>query len=163
MTIPTAFLALVAIIVVGVFIAQPFFSTRRTIAGGGGRQTASDFRQQAALFAERNRIYAALRDLDFDFKTNKFSDEHYAAERYQLVAQGIEVLQKLDGLPVFDQTPEEDSIEMAIAAIRAGREIDETLFDDGAEPTGEAAGYCPNCGEPHYTGDRFCGECGTKL
>lgn len=160
MTIPTELLALVTILVIGAFVAQPFFAQVRRGGAGNQRRRADILREQAALLTQRNDIYAAIRDLDFDYKTNKISDEMYKDQRYILVAQGVEILQKLDSLPLLDD-PEEDPIEAAVAAYRSG----------GSEPGGNlpeagAAGgalFCPQCGTKSKPNDRFCGECGTKL
>ncbi len=154
MNIPTGLLALVAILIVGVYIAQPFFSKQVGESGSrAGRGTAAQMRLRAELLQQRNEIYAAIRDLDFDYKTNKVSEESYTAERYALVAQGVEVLQELDTLPVSDET---DPLEAAIAAMRSGQA-------PAAIDLEQADRYCPNCGEPAHPGDKFCGNCGANL
>ena len=152
-------LALGAVIVVAAFVVQPFFAGRSEDgARRADRRTAHIVRQRADLLAERNRVYAALRDLEFDYKTNKVADDDYAVQRRQLVAQGVEVLQRLDALPALDETPNADPIEAAIAAVRAGGSP-----GAAARPDGPAAGYCPRCGAPFAEGDRFCGACGARL
>lgn len=154
MNIPTGLLALIAVLIVGVYIVQPFFSKQVGEGGGrAGRGTAAQLRLRAELLQRRNEIYAAIRDLDFDYKTNKVSEESYTAERYALVAQGVEILQQLDTLPAPDES---DPLEAAIAAMRSGQ-------SPAAIDLDHAGGYCPNCGEPIYSGDRFCGSCGTKI
>ncbi len=154
---PTILLALAVVIVVAAFIAQPFFSAQQGADGNpSGRRTSAILRQRADLLAERNRIYAAIRDLDFDYKTNKVSDDDYAAQRFRLVAAGVDVLQRLDSL--LDHA-EDDRVEAAVQAMRAGGNSDAAL--PGTE--GHAAGYCPQCGEPVQAGDRYCGACGTRL
>jgi len=154
MNIPTGLLALVAALIVGVYIAQPFFSKQVGESGSrAGRGTAAQLRLRAELLQRRNEIYAAIRDLDFDYKTNKVSEESYTAERYALVAQGVEVLQQLDTLPVLDES---DPLEAAIAAVRSGQAPAAIDLD-------HAGGYCPNCGDPVNPGDKFCGGCGAKL
>ena len=148
----TIILALGALLLVLAFLAQPF------ISGGAAdgapratRRTAASLRRRADLLAERNRIYAALRDLDFDYRTNKVSDEDYARQRHALVAEGVEVLQTLDTLPL---DADEDPIEHTVQGLLSG--------DAPAAPSGGAV-YCPKCGEPARPGDRFCGECGARL
>ena len=139
MNIPTGLLALIAVLIVGVYIAQPLFS--KQVGEGGGRAghgTAAQLRLRAELLRRRNEIYAAIRDLDFDYKTNKVSEESYTAERYALVAQGVEVLQQIDTLPAPD---ENDPLEAAVAAVRSGQ-------SPAAIDPDHADRYCPNCGEP---------------
>ena len=74
------------------------------------------------LAAQRDSLLAALRDLDFDHATGKISDDDYAPQRAQLVAQGVAVLKQLDTLrPAATPEPAlsaEDALERAIAARR---------------------------------------------
>ncbi len=153
MGVVSSLLALAAVIVVGIFIAQPFFAPRGGGEGGGGAGGAA-LRRRAGLLAERNRLYAAIRELDFDHSVDKVSDEEYAQQRYRLVAQGVEVLQQLDALPEPDA--EEDPLEQLIAAARSGGPLPAT-----AAPAG--ASFCPQCGQRAQPGDRFCAACGAAL
>jgi hypothetical protein len=163
MDIPTELMALVIVMIVAAFVAQPFFARGADGPARSAKRTAAALRQKADLLAERNRIYAAIRDLDFDYKTNKVADEDYAAQRHRLVAQGVEVLQKLDSLPALDESPEADPIEAALLALRAGGSVGAALAGAEAAQPGEQAGFCPQCGAPYQRSDRFCGVCGAKL
>lgn len=155
MGIPTGLLALIVVIVVAAYIARPFFSPRlaEERPKGGGR--AAILRQRADLLAKRNQTYRALLDLEFEYKTNKLSDEEFQAQRHRLVAQGVEILQKLDVLPPLDETPDVDPIEAAVLAVRASAELG---------PRRQAGGsFCPQCGAKIEPEDRFCGACGARL
>jgi len=153
----TALLALAAVLFVGAFIVQPFFNAEGgERAGRERRRAASALRQRADLLAERNRVYAAIRDLDFDYKTNKVSDEEYAEQRYRLVAQGVEILERLDTLPANGASSATDPLEALIAAYRAGEPV-------SADASATPAAFCPQCGTRAKPGDRFCGACGARL
>jgi hypothetical protein len=146
-------------LVVIAYIAQPFFAERRGEGKGTGRRAAI-LRRKADLLARRNAVYAALRDLDFDYQTGKVGGEGYPARRRELVAQGVEALQELDRLPALDESPEADPVEAAVLALRTGRMV----ATEGVPEVGrEQAGYCPQCGKPVFEGDRFCGACGATL
>ncbi len=157
----TALLALAALLFVGAFVAQPFFSPRGADAPVRGDQRAAStlrerLAERAELLAERNRVYAAIRDLDFDFKTNKVADEEYAEQRYRLVAQGVEILERLDTLPANGASSATDPLEALIAAYRAGEPV-------SADASATPAAFCPQCGTRAKPGDRFCGACGARL
>lgn len=157
----TAVFALGAALIVAAFIAQPLLNRRQGGAGRAGRRrTASILRLRADLLAERNRVYADIRDLDFDYKTNKLTDEDYAAQRYALVAQGVDVLKRLDGLPALNVSSGDDVIEAAIAAVRGGGPPIETAVDGGSKAR---AAFCPQCGGAVQPGDRYCNVCGARL
>src|SRR5687768_16634951 len=106
-------LAIATVIVVVAYIAQPFLAARhsddsagtsfQTVTSGGVDQ----LRQRAALLIERNRIYGEIKELDFEHQTGKINEADYAAQRYALVAQGVDVLQQIDAL----STSDDDAIE----------------------------------------------------
>jgi hypothetical protein len=158
---PTGLLAVATLIVVAAYIVQPFFGRRVESGGAGaGWRLAPLLREQSDLLAGRNRVYREIRDLDFDYKTNKVSDADYHAQRYQLVAQGVEILQQLDGLPPFEDMAEHERIERAVLAHRRGAAPD---LPPQADDRPAGGGYCPQCGTPFAEGDRFCGGCGARL
>lgn len=149
----TVILGLGALLLVLAFVAQPFVSgASADSAPRAARRSAAALRRRADLLAERNRIYAALRDLDFDYRTNKVSDDDYARQRHALVAEGVEVLQMLDTLPAPDA--DDDPVEHSVQGLQRGDEI---------PAAAGARRHCPNCGAAARPGDRFCGECGARL
>ncbi len=156
----TALFALGAALVLAAFVVQPLLSRQSGAGRSGRRRTASILRLHADLLAERNRIYAEIRDLDFDYKTNKLTDEDYTAQRHALFAQGVDVLKRLDDLPTVNASPDNDMIEAAVAAIRSGGQPVELGAAGGAKAR---ASFCPQCGEAVQPGDRFCSVCGARL
>ncbi len=160
MDIPTELIVLLIVVIVAAFVAQPFFARRnREQARQADRRTVALLRQRADLLAERNRIYAAIRELEFDYATNKLADEDYAEQRRKLYVQGVEVLRRLDALAALDESPAADPIEALVASLRGGGAV-------AAPAQGAAAaqaGFCPQCGTPYQAGDRFCGACGAQL
>ncbi len=172
MDIGSILLGVALLLVVAVIVAAPLLS------GGAGRDRqpgpADDLR------AEHERVLTQLRDLDFDHATSKILDDDYAAQRAQLVAQGVVVLKQLDALSAAILAPAasagvaapgrarsvDDEIEAAVAAQRpalallgragADAEIETVL---AARPTA-GAHPCGQCGASVTPADRFCPECG---
>lgn len=158
----TIIVALVVLLLVGALIVQPFFSAATGDEGGrGSRRAAAVLRERADLLTQRNNLYATLRDLDFDFKTNKVAEDDYRAQRYQLVAQGVELLQRLDGLPDAGDAPDGDFIEAAVAAMSGSGQA--AVVAAPARARSASGGFCPNCGKAVSRSDKFCGSCGSKL
>ena len=128
------------------------------------------------LLFERERVLAALRDLDFDHAMGKTLDDDYVAQREQLLAQGTAVLKQLDSLAP-DQAPApvvDDEIEQAVARLRGRREpaavdddIEAGLTARRAAPANATAKlgarFCSQCGHPARPDDKFCGTCGLSL
>ncbi len=111
-------LALLAVIVF--IVARPLIER-----SGPGDEPASSAEQ---LLGSRERVLVQLRDLDFDNATGKINPEDYAAQRAQLMAEGVAILKQLDALGVnADETVAEpavaaaDEIEIAVAQQRARR------------------------------------------
>ncbi len=119
MDIPTILVLMVVLLMAGAYIAQPLIAGNVGPAGQRRKQSTGSLRRRADLLAERNRIYAALRDLDFDYQTGKVADEDYAAQRRPLVTQGVEVLQQIDHLPALEESPQADPIEAAVLSARS--------------------------------------------
>jgi hypothetical protein len=87
-----AMLAVVAV----VFVARPFL---RDPAPTSDRldELAPEARKRLELAEERDRALAALKELEFDHRTGKVSDEDYRAQVGPLRRRAAEVLRALEG------------------------------------------------------------------
>ncbi len=175
---------------VGIFISQPFL--RRVPLNLKKRRQESDEmeRQRSALLAERDRILAALQDLDFDHALGKIPDEDYPGQRLVFLEEGAEVLRQLDALEpqVQSRQSAEVRLEEAVAARRADARVNgnggavvvaaaatrrrlsnghddvEKMVDARRLNRPEkAAGFCPRCGKPVQKSDKYCSRCGTVI
>ncbi|SRR5260221_4733733 len=99
------FLLLALFVGCALFIVWPILVRRNEAVGN--RSTLPDQDQIAGLQAEHEATLIALRDLDFDYQTGKFSKEDYAAQRETLVQRGVEVLKQIDAA-------QSDAIEQAV-------------------------------------------------
>ncbi len=125
------------------------------------------------LYEQREAIYTAIRELDFDYQTGKIAEEDYKPLRDQYVAQGVEILKRIDELTGGDgRAALEAEIERQVAALRRQRgqpvaEPAAVASSGGREPTVETSTAvgpaCPSCGHRGDPGDRFCSRCGTPL
>jgi hypothetical protein len=139
-------------LIVGASIARPLLL--------GGMRVASEAEEQlSVLEAERDRILAALQELELDFKMGKILPEHYRTSRREWVAQGVRILRQIDRLSggERDETGQvsasaaiEMELEAAVARLRgAGWEA--------------ASAFCSRCGAALIAGDRFCSRCGSPV
>jgi hypothetical protein len=88
-----AALALGALLAVAAvwFVARPF------VAGGtGGDRLGEPDRRQLALEEERDRALGALKELEFDHRTGKVSDEDYRRQVGELRRAAADALRALD-------------------------------------------------------------------
>lgn len=139
-------------LLVGAYIARPLLRDRAL--------EVNEKRQElSVLEAERDRILAALQELELDYKMGKVTPEDYQASRTEWMAEGAQVLRQIDELTPAGplQAAEggtdgdmEMALESAVARLRAVQ--------------GEAKeGFCAQCGEALVAGDRFCSRCGAPV
>jgi hypothetical protein len=88
-------LAAVVAVVAVVFVARPFI---RDPSPASDRldELAPEARRRLALAEERDRALAALKELEFDHRTGKISDEEYRAQVGPLRRRAAEALRALD-------------------------------------------------------------------
>ncbi len=185
MDIGSLFLILGLVILVGLFVARPFFE--RT-----ARLVSQEEQNLSALMAERDRLLNALQELDFDHALQKIPEAEYPAQRAILLQKGVEILRQIDTLqPRAAPSDVEARIEAAIAARRADAargadaarqqvnrsaagvsaavleapddELERLLANRRRQRSEKAAGFCPQCGGPVQKSDRFCPKCGATV
>ncbi len=138
------------------FIGQPFYAGRRRRPER--RSLDADGREQ--LLMEKQAVYAAIKDLDFEYKTGKLSDEDYAALRESYRARALNILKQISeqGKPGARTD----------GGVRPGGESlpqQETRPGSVADAVGEEVhgSRCAQCGEVNRRGSKFCRSCGTPL
>jgi predicted nucleic acid-binding Zn ribbon protein len=116
--------------------------------------------------AQRATVLAALRDLDFDFKTGKVSEEDYQPLRAQLIAEAAQYIEA--------EKKEDAQLEELIRARRTMQHSDLKCQDCGwpiesdqrfCSKCGSAVNNekCPSCGKKIQADDLFCSSCGNKI
>lgn len=88
----------IAVLVVA-FVAAPFFLlTRRSSTPVEDSSQGAEALQD--LLAEKETIYAAIQELDFDFKSGKLSAEDHQVLRRRHESQAAAVLKSIDEMQV---------------------------------------------------------------
>jgi len=107
------------------------------------------------LYRRKESTYSAIKELEFDYKTGKLSDQDYAELDAKYRADAIEVLETIDmmehGATAPAKTPSGD------APKKRGK---------GLKPRPAAAlerFVCVECEQENSQGARFCGGCGSEL
>ena len=158
MEIPSIFIGLALLAAALAYISLPFRQKQLKSPNSAHAQTQSE--------GQREVILSALRDLDFDFKTGKISEEDYTPLRIQLVAEAARYIET--------EEKEEQQLEALIQTRRAAQRTSSACQHCGApmradqrfcSKCGSAANneFCPSCGKEIHAGDLFCASCGTKL
>ena len=102
-----AALALVAVLVV----ARPFLREPKPASDRLDELTEPE-RRRLALAEERDRALAALKELEFDHRTGKVSDEHYREQVGPLRRRGAEALRAIERFERPEQGHEPAMVEL---------------------------------------------------
>ena len=87
-------------------------------------------------------IYENLRDLQFEYRVNKLSDEDYQTTKVELQKELARVLAEVDRIK---------------AELGAGATAQAAAVKPGAKHA------CPSCGATFEKALKFCGECGKAM
>jgi hypothetical protein len=99
---------------------------------------------------QRDALYAAIRELDFDHRMGKIDDEDYQRMRGDYTRQAAALLREVDR--GNGRSRAADDVEREVAAVRK---------KEGQVQTQTA--FCASCGAKVRSNDRFCASCGVKI
>jgi NADH pyrophosphatase NudC (nudix superfamily) len=94
------------------------------------------------LVERKAQIYDNLRDLQFEYRVGKFSDEDYQKTKLDLQKELAKVLAEIDAIQ-----PQQVKAAATAAPERKVKALNE----------------CPHCGAKFAQSMKFCGECGKAM
>ena len=101
----------------------------------------------AHLEARKGQIYENLRDLQFEYRVGKLSDQDYQTTKSGLQNELAGVLAEIDRLKIASPGPLPSP---------------KTAVANGKRPPA-AKNVCPHCGAKFPQALKFCGECGKPM
>jgi len=101
------------------------------------------------LEERKARVYENLRDLQFEYRLGKLSDEDYQKTKQSLQKELAGVLAEIDAL----QQPGSAAAAAKAAATQKAQ----------AAKAQAASSLCPHCGAKFAQALKFCGECGKAM
>ena len=165
----------------GLYMFEPFLRRGAVAFGDDYAETPLQ-----GLLSQKDTIYSALKDLEFDYQTGKLSDDDYEELRKKFTGEASTVLGEIDALrsskegrsksgkkgrknktsatavAVQVEVQEEYACDKCGLAYKDGAKFCE---DCGADLASEAAAEltCDKCGFAHNEDDKFCQSCGADL
>lgn len=100
-------------------------------------------------------IYTNIKDLEFEYKMGRLSDEDFQRLDAGYKGEAGQVLELLDRLGVEKDLDE--SIEKDVRARRT------RLFPREAAGPAAETDRCPSCGASTIPGKKFCADCGQRI
>lgn len=123
-------------LLIAFFVAIPMLQRSPRFGFGkiGSNHRAND------LVERKENIYAAIKEIEFDYQMGKLSEEDFKALRQQYKDEAVNLLKKIDQLQ----------------GKPAGQK-------KGAKTAQTSPNYCWVCGTAVTESDKFCANCGTKI
>jgi len=112
----------------------------------------------AVLEERKLSIYGAIRDVGFDYRTDKITEPDYQREVATLKSEAVTVLREMETLrssPPRGDDELERAIERERTRLRGG--------DTGSQPSANGGRFCTQCGAKTGADDQFCAGCGEAL
>jgi hypothetical protein len=129
-----------------VFVGQPL--VMRASHSPPTDAAGQDFEQ---LSVQKETLYSAIYDLDFDFQTDKMDREDYAAMRHRLEAEALQILRQIDRVDPLARLDSE--LESQILALRQ-------ISPQHPSPPPAPMVSCVACGVRLHGNENFCPACG---
>jgi len=141
----SVFFMLAIVIVVLLFITQPFY---RTSSPKDNEKQYFDALDETP--EEYQTVIKNIRELTTDFEQGKLSEPDYTAQRQLLEAEGIQLLEQQKLVKKVNSQKKQN----------VDREIEEMIHKRRKVREEQTAGFCPKCGKPVQKSDQFCPSCG---
>lgn len=143
------------LVVVGYLIFQPLLRQRDT----GSLSSQSREIKGMELEKQKEDVYAAIKEMDFDFGMGKISEEDYQELRSQYKAKALEIMKEADRVDKKDDT--DAAIEREVQRLREKKAPKKKKGDK--KETGVQINFCPHCGTKVGQSHKFCKGCGKSL
>ncbi len=150
-----------------VFILQPIWEGAAII---GEEEIPLPVDDLDELYAKRDAIYEAIKELELDYQVGKLSEEDYKRFSARLKREAAEILRRIDEFPKR-QAQIRARLEARIQALKQGLSgAPAPVAVSPASPVPsvasshvEAPKFCTQCGAPLRPTDRFCSQCGAPV
>jgi len=142
-------LVVICLMAIGVVIGVGEPLARRWLYSVQAHESGDD---QERLLLQKEMLYGAIRDLDFDFQTGKVDQKDYAELRQQLEREAVQILRQFDAADPLVALNHE--IEQQVLVLR--RHSASMVCDSRRES-------CSGCGSPLEHDENFCPCCGQVL
>ena len=140
------------------------------LLGAGRAPLVLDDDKFTELLGRKDATLQAIKDLEFDYRLGKMSQEDFQRLDQRLRRQAIALLQQIEKIAPATATLDEQ-LETLIAQFRQTSNLplpSATITVNGDAPAetvaaSEATRFCTQCGKPVAAEHKFCAYCGTPV
>lgn len=136
------------------WVSYPLLRSRKMGVSGD-----ASFNKEGLLDLEiqKEEVYAAIKEMEFDHKMGKLSKEDYQNLRDKYTSKAVGSLKKIEEL-------EREGNRSLDVEVEIEKEILALQQEEASGGTKrEKVSFCTRCGRRASPGDRFCGQCGMRL
>ena len=137
----------VIIIAAGGWVFYPLLRSPYSSEGFGSH--GSDDRKEALQQSKEN-VYAAIKEMDFDYQMGKLSEDDYQHLKMQYKGKAVEILKSLDTANQAEDADLEAAIELEVQQLREQYHT-------------SSINFCSQCGIEVLPNSNFCQGCGHSL
>lgn len=148
------------VIILGLLIGTGYWIISPLLKGGN-RKTASSAETEdmlQTLKGKKEAVYVTIRELEFDVKMGKLSDEDFQLLKQQYLAEAVGYMRRMDQVNRM-KAKISDPLDSGRKQ-HGDRNAWTAHMDDSAE---KKQIYCTHCGRPTSVKSRFCPGCGSQL
>ncbi len=165
---------LILSLAVAIFVALPFFR-KRLDESSRAQSSAAEIEDPIKdrlrkLNLEKESIFAAIKEIDFDYDLGKLSKDDYDELQKKYKLQAASILKEIDKVSIkADESDLVDALEKEISLMRGKKLTDEEEIEKeilAARKSGlvvETGFICKYCGKGSGVDDKFCSNCGVRL
>jgi hypothetical protein len=163
MNLGVLFLLLALVLLVGTLVARPFLSNReKSFRTKDQAFDSSAAHHRSSLLAEKERLLAAIQELEFDHTSGKVSDDDFSEQRSELIREASHVAGVLSH--EFPGEIAQNNQEREPGSPTSNYdELEELIAKRRLQLNQKSTGFCPKCGKAVLESDRFCPKCGHTL
>lgn len=149
-------LAIIVLLIVlsMLYMFLPLFPLRILAETADSNSNSGDTYEISDLLLHKETLLAAIKEIDFDYKTGKLSDEDYQELQEVYRSKAMSVIEEIEESEKKQGEAMEKKLEEEIKASRQK--------GDNIQPPKQtkATLNCPSCSNPYVAGDKFCQRCG---
>ncbi len=118
------------------------------------------------LYARRDALYTAIKELEFDRRVGKISEEDFQRFSARLKREAADVLRQIEDVKQSQAALRErlEAQIQALVAVMPNGPVKKV--QEAEEKTSQASvtpRFCTQCGHRLQPGDRFCSRCGSPV